>query len=183
MNWQPTLTGSSLQLRPLVEEDFDALYAAASDPFIWEQHPDRERYTLDRFRMYFRSGMDTKGALVVCDGKTGQVIGSSRFTNHDSEKSYVLVGFTFLTRENWGGERNLELKTLMLNYAFQFVEAVYFLVGKANLRSQRAMAKIGGRIVTDLKPAVAGDLVFKINKSDWDQRSANSQVFMDRLSP
>lgn len=37
---QPTLIGSTITLRPLREADFDALHAAASDPLIWEQHPD-----------------------------------------------------------------------------------------------------------------------------------------------
>lgn len=164
------LIGSSLRLRSLTEEDFDALYAAASDPLIWEQHPDRERYTLERFKEYFRSGIECKGALVVCDLKTGRIVGSSRFTDYDSEKSFVLIGFTFLCREYWGGKYNLELKTLMLDYAFQYVESVYFVVGNRNLRSQKAMGKIGGNIVTEIKPAVAGDLVFKINKTDWIQR-------------
>src|SRR5687768_14099557 len=113
MNWQPTLTGSSLKIRPLVENDFEALYEAASDPLIWEQHPDRNRYTPDRFKIYFQSALDCKGAIVVCDLKTGKIIGSSRFTDYDAEKSFVLIGYTFLTREKWGGRHNLELKTLM----------------------------------------------------------------------
>jgi RimJ/RimL family protein N-acetyltransferase len=167
MNWQPTLIGSSLQLRPLVEEDFDALYAAASDPLIWEQHPDRERYTLERFKVYFQSGIECKGALIASDLKTDKIIGCSRFTGHDVQKSFVLVGYTFLTRENWGGQRNRELKTLMLDYAFQFVESAYFVVGKTNFRSQRAMAKMGGIIVTDMKPVDSTEIVFQIKKTDW----------------
>lgn len=165
MNWQPTLTGSSLRLRPLVAEDFDELFAAASDPLIWEQHPDRHRYTLERFKIYFQSAIECKGALIVTDLNTGRVIGSSRYTDHDPGKSFVVVGYTFLTRENWGGPRNLELKTLMLNHAFQFVETVYFVVGKTNIRSQRAMAKIGG-VVTELRSTAPNEVVFQIQKGE-----------------
>src|SRR4029077_16908153 len=41
---QPTLTGKLVQLRPLRPQDFDALFSSASDPKIWEQHPDSDRY-------------------------------------------------------------------------------------------------------------------------------------------
>jgi RimJ/RimL family protein N-acetyltransferase len=163
VNWQPTLTGSSLLLRPLVEEDFDALFEAASDPLIWEQHPDRERYTLERFKIYFRSGIESKGALAVCDLKTGQIIGSSRFTDHNPEKSFVAIGYSFLKRSYWGGKFNLEMKTLMLDYAFRFVKSVYFVVGKSNFRSQQAMAKIGGIVVTEMQPSIKDEIVFKID--------------------
>lgn len=167
VNWQPTLKGPTLRIRPLAEDDFDALFAAASDPLIWEVHPDRERYTLERFRIYFQSAIESKGAIAVCDLKTSKVIGSSRFTEYDKDESFVLVGFTFLTREYWGGKSNLELKTLMLNYAFQFVDKVYFIVGQSNFRSQRAMEKIGGVRTKDLKTPKETDILFKIKKSDW----------------
>src|SRR5437667_4975649 len=50
----------------------------------------------------------------------------------------------FLARSHWGGIYNREMKQLMLRHAFQFVNSVIFLVGPQNLRSQRAMEKIGG---------------------------------------
>lgn len=40
---QPTLHGDLVSLRPLRPDDLDALYAVASDPLVWEQHPDRDR--------------------------------------------------------------------------------------------------------------------------------------------
>jgi N-acetyltransferase len=53
VNRQPTLTGDSIQVRPLREGDFDELFAAAADPLLWEQHPDTERWREDAFRAYF----------------------------------------------------------------------------------------------------------------------------------
>src|ERR1700689_604976 len=102
IHWEPTLIESTLRLRPLREGDFEALFAIASDPLIWEQHPDRERYTRERFQVYFSSGMESKGALAVIDQKTGQLIGSSRYTDYRKPTSSVEVGFTFLTRDHWG---------------------------------------------------------------------------------
>jgi len=141
---QPVLTGELLQLRPLRPEDFPDLYAVASDPLIWEQHPSKDRYQQEVFREFFRLALESGGALIAIDLKDGRVIGSSRFHGYDKEKSEIEIGWTFLARSHWGGIWNREMKQLMLRHAFQFVNSVVFLVGPKNLRSQRAMEKIGG---------------------------------------
>ena len=141
---QPVLKGALVELRPLRAEDFDELYAAGSDPLIWEQHPVKDRYTEAVFRRFFRDGLESGGALVVLDLKDGRVIGSSRFHGYDPEKSEIEIGWTFLARSNWGGVYNGEMKRLMLGHAFQFVDSVIFLIGPHNLRSQKAVERIGG---------------------------------------
>ncbi|MDL2718963.1 MAG: GNAT family N-acetyltransferase [Acidobacteriota bacterium] len=141
---QPVLQGELLSLRPLRLEDFDALYAVASDPLIWEQHPASDRYTEAVFKEFFREAMESGGALIVTDAGDGRVIGSSRFHGYDGEKGEIEIGWTFLARSHWGGVYNAEMKRLMLRHAFRFVNSVAFLVGSQNLRSQRAMEKIGG---------------------------------------
>ena len=170
MNLQPHLFCSSLILRPLVEADFSALFQAASDPLIWEQHPDRERYKKERFELYFRSGIDSGGAFVIL--KNDEIIGSSRYTELNPTKSSLEIGYSFLTREHWGKHFNLELKTLMLDYAFENIGTAYFVVGANNFRSQAAMIKIGAvkidhfdsiHIKADPKTSV----VFEIKKAQW----------------
>jgi len=141
---QPKLKGKLLELRPLREEDFDDLYAVASDPLIWEQHPARDRYQEPVFRAFFRGAMESGGAFVVIDSKHGRVIGSSRFHGYDEAKSEIEIGWTFLARTHWGGIYNREMKQLMLRHAFRFVTSVILLVGPRNLRSQKAVEKIGG---------------------------------------
>ena len=141
---QPILEGELLRLRPLRPEDWDDLYAVASDPLIWEQHPMKDRYKEEVFQGFFREALASGGTLVVIDSKDGQVIGSSRFHGYNKEKSEIEIGWTFLARSYWGGIYNKELKQLMLDHAFRFVTSVIFLVGRQNLRSQRAMEKIGG---------------------------------------
>lgn len=140
---QPILAGGLVHLRPLRPDDFDALYAVASDPLIWEQHPS-PRYKAEIFRDFFRAGIDSGGALLATDAGTGQVIGSSRFHGYDQENSEVKVGFSFLARSYWGGVYNGEMKSLMLRHAFQFVDHVVLLIAPQNLRSQKAAEKIGG---------------------------------------
>jgi RimJ/RimL family protein N-acetyltransferase len=140
---QPTLEGELLRLRPLQPEDWDDLYAVASDPLIWEQHPKKDRYKEEIFREFFREALESRGALIVIDSKDGRVIGSSRFHGYDKDKSEIEIGWTFLTRSHWGGLYNREMKQLMLRHAFRFVKSVVFLVGPENWRSQRALEKIG----------------------------------------
>jgi RimJ/RimL family protein N-acetyltransferase len=141
---QPVLQGTLLSLRPLRADDFDELFAVASDPLIWEQHPARERYKEDVFREFFREGLESGGALLALDLKDGRMIGSSRFHGYDEQASEIEIGWTFLARSYWGGVYNPEMKRLMLEHAFKFVKNVVFLVGPQNFRSQKAVEKIGG---------------------------------------
>jgi RimJ/RimL family protein N-acetyltransferase len=141
---QPTLEGELLSLRPFRPEDFHDLCAVASDPLIWEQHPASDRYKEEVFKEFFREALASGGALTATDSRDGRVIGSSRFHGYDREKSEIEIGWTFLARSHWGGIYNREMKQLMLRHAFRFVKSVVFLVGPENLRSQRAMEKIGG---------------------------------------
>ena len=141
---QPTLKGDLVNLRPLRAEDFDDLFAVASDPLIWEQHPRWDRYQAEPFKEFFRVAMESGGALIVTDTTNGRIIGSSRFAGYNLERSEIEIGWTFLARSHWGGPYNREMKQLMLRHAFQFVNNVVFLVGQQNFRSQKAMEKIGG---------------------------------------
>ena len=140
---QPNLKGELIELRPLTSEDWDDLFSVASDPLIWEQHPESDRYKEDVFKIFFREALESRGAFVIID-KSGRIIGSTRFYGYDPEKSEIEIGWTFLARKYWGGRYNRELKQLMLDHAFKFVESVIFYVGENNIRSQKATEKIGG---------------------------------------
>jgi N-acetyltransferase len=163
--FQPTLKGELLQLRPLRPEDFDDLFAVASDPLIWEQHPVKERYREEVFQEFFRDALESGGSLIAIDSKDGQVIGSSRFHGYDEAKSEIEIGWTFLARSHWGGIYNREMKQLMLQHAFQFVNRVIFLIGVRNLRSQRAMEKIGGlRVGSRLDAGDRESFVYQVTR-------------------
>jgi RimJ/RimL family protein N-acetyltransferase len=140
---QPHLKSELIELRPLTSEDWDDLFAVASDPLIWEQHPESDRYKEEVFKIFFREALESGGAFVVIDKQTQQIIGSTRFYGYDPEKSEIEIGWTFLARKYWGGRYNAEMKRLLLDHAFKFVESVIFFVGEKNFRSQKAMEKIG----------------------------------------
>jgi N-acetyltransferase len=169
---QPTLTGELVELRPLRADDFDGLYAAASDPRVWEQHPESDRYTRDVFQRYFDGAMASGGAFAAVDRATGRIIGSSRYQGYDEAAGEIEIGWTFLERAFWGGTYNGEMKRLMLDHAFRFVDRVVFLVGPANIRSQRAMEKIGG-VRDGLRSNAVGreSVVFLITRSGYEERA------------
>lgn len=140
---QPHLKGELIELRPLKPADWDELFAVASDSLIWEQHPEHDRYRENVFKVFFKEALECGGAFVIIDRKIQQIIGSTRFYGCDPEKSEIEIGWTFLARKYWGGRYNAEMKRLLLNHAFKFVERVVFFVGENNVRSQKAMEKVG----------------------------------------
>ena len=143
-DYQPVLKGDLVELRPLRRDDHAELYAVAADPLIWAQHPVGNRHEEAVFRGFFEEALASGGALVVIENESRRIIGSSRFHGYDRERSEVEIGWTFLARSYWGGRYNGEMKRLMLEHAFRFVRSVVFLVGPENIRSQRAVEKIGG---------------------------------------
>ena len=167
---QPRLTGKLVELRPLRPEDLAALYAVAADPLLWEQHPARNRHEEAVFREFFSEALASGGALLVTDTRTQRVIGSSRFHGYREETSTVEIGWTFLARSHWGGSYNGELKRLMLRHAFRFVASVVFMVSPENLRSRRALEKIGG--VLEPEPDSEGRLVYRITAAAFARRRA-----------
>ena len=167
---QPVLEGVLLQLRPLRKDDFDELYAVASDPELWAQHPANDRWREDVFQEFFLDALAGKGALVIIDKATGRIIGSSRYHGYTADNDEVEIGWTFLDRSHWGGTCNRELKQLMLAHAFNFVEHVIFHVGVTNWRSQRAMEKIGGQRIGTRPDAAGNDsYTYRISKPDFDR--------------
>jgi RimJ/RimL family protein N-acetyltransferase len=166
---QPHLVGNLLEVRPLRPEDWEALFAVASDPLIWEQHPAHDRYKEEVFKDFFREALESGGAFVVIDRKTESIIGSSRYFGFDPDKQEIEIGWTFLARSYWGGKYNGQLKRLMLDHAFRFVENVVFVIGPSNFRSQKAVEKIGGvminrRRTTNLRGETVEHVAYRIKR-------------------
>lgn len=142
-DFQPTLAGPRVTVRPLRPDDWPGMFAAASDPEIWVQHPAPDRYLEPVFREYFDGALASGSAFTFIDNRSKAIIGSSRYHGYDAVASEIEIGWTFLTRACWGGSYNAEIKRLMLAHAFRFVDTVVFWVGAGNMRSRQAMLKIG----------------------------------------
>ena len=167
---QPTLVGESVIVRPLQTEDWAEMFAAASDPLIWELHPQKDRYKEQVFKEFFGEAIKSKSAFAFVEKKTASIIGSSRYYGYEPERSEIEIGWTFLVRKHWGGATNRQVKKLMLDHAFTFVNTVVFWVGEQNWRSQHAMEKIGGIRRSGLAFRRSGGgphVVFEITKTNY----------------
>lgn len=142
--FQPTLAGARITVRPIATTDWASMFAAAADPEIWKQHPAHDRYTERVFREYFDGAIECGSAFAFVDRENRKIFGSSRYHGFDPVTREIEIGWTFLARDYWGGSYNSEIKQLMLEHAFQFVDTVVFWVGETNARSRRAMEKVGG---------------------------------------
>ena len=175
INWQPAnLQNDFVKLCPLQPGDFEELYLVASDPLIWEQHPNKNRYQREAFQIYFEGAVKSGSAFIVYDNKTNETIGSSRFYEYDSNTKTVAIGYTFLARDHWGTTYNNALKSLMLNYAFNFAEHVIFHIGASNIRSQKAIAKLGAKKTGEAEMEYYGEanrlnFVYQIEKVTWNK--------------
>ncbi len=157
---QPTLEGPRVTVRPMIAEDWEHMYAIAVDPLLWEQHPAKNRYEEVQFREYFEAAMASKSAFTFIEKENGSIIGSSRHHGYDSDKREIEISWSFLGRDYWGGHYNGEIKQLMLKHAFTFVETGVFWVGADNLRSRKAVEKIGGKLRDGIQQRSHGDELF-----------------------
>lgn len=158
MNIQPNhLNNNRILLEPLQVAHFEELYAVASDPLIWEQHPNPNRYQKEVFKSFFEGAMASGGAFIIRNSDSGKAVGSSRFYDYSRINDEIKIGYTFFSRDCWGQGINKEAKTLMLNYAFIYVEKVIFHVGAQNIRSQLAMEKMGAQKMGEAIVAYYGE--------------------------
>jgi N-acetyltransferase len=169
---QPLLRSEHLVLRPLLPADREPLWAVARDPLLWDQHPDQTRHDRAGFERFFEAALAGR-ALAVEDRRTGRVIGSTRYYEWDPARREVAIGFTFIARDCWGGPANREMKQLLVDHAAPHADRVWFHVGKHNLRSRRAMEKIGGRLVFEGQRPQHDELIdfvyYLIEPANWDR--------------
>jgi RimJ/RimL family protein N-acetyltransferase len=167
------LESDLIKLVPLTEYDFERLYEVASDPLIWEQHPSSDRYKREVFESYFNGAKSSSSAFLIINKLTDKIIGSTRFYDYKPENLSVAIGYTFLAREYWGGQYNKIVKKMLLDYAFQFVDKVFFHIGPTNIRSQKAILKIGATKVGeyDLNSSGQNHYEYLIRKEDWDVKN------------
>ena len=172
INIQPTLENENVILHPLQDKDFDDLYAVASDPKIWEQHPNKDRCKIEVFKVFFDGAMQSKGAFKILNKASGHVMGSTRFYDHNLEENSISIGYTFYGREYWGKGFNHSVKSLMLDYIFQFVSKVHFHIGAENIRSQIAIGRLGTTKIDEQEIAYFGEqaklnYIYCLTKEEW----------------
>lgn len=169
---QPVLENENVKLVPLKESDFEKLYEVASDPKIWEQHPNKDRYKKEIFRTFFEGAILSEGAFLIVDKDSEEIAGSTRYYAFDEDENSIFIGYTFYATKFWGSKMNPQVKKLMLDYIFRYVDLVKFHVGKDNARSRKAMERLGGELKGEISVAYFGEddrinVEYWITKENW----------------
>ncbi|MBN8444466.1 MAG: GNAT family N-acetyltransferase [Gammaproteobacteria bacterium] len=177
LDLQAHLIGNTIKLIPLQADHWSSLMQAASDPLIWQLHPEPLRYLPEVFQSVFAGGLKSGGAFLICDKLTDEVLGTTRYYDFDAKNKAVAIGYTFLVRSRWGGATNTELKQLMLAHTFAAVETVWFHVGENNLRSRRAVEKLGAIYQRTEQESASGQIrptvFYALTKANWQQSVLN----------
>ncbi|MBP2548983.1 RimJ/RimL family protein N-acetyltransferase [Neorhizobium galegae] len=168
---QPSLQGPSIAIRPLRHDDWDGLFAAAGHPAVWAGHPASDRYTREKFEPYFGLLLESGGTVAVIDRAKQAIIGCSRYYLAPDRQDSLSIGYTFINHEYWGGRTNFELKRLMLDHAFEHYDEVWFHIAPTNIRSQKAVAKLGAEnmyeTVLNLSGVPAPAFCFRLGRNAW----------------
>jgi RimJ/RimL family protein N-acetyltransferase len=174
----PELRDERVTLVSLVHEDFDELYQAASDPLIWEQHPNKDRWKKENFSNYFEGAISSQCAFKIIDNETQKVIGSTRIYDYNPSNKSILIGYTFIIREFWGTGVNHHVKHMLISHLFSQklmdIEHIDFHIGANNVRSQISITRIGAKKIGEIEVAYYGEpsklnYVYRITKQLYIQ--------------
>jgi N-acetyltransferase len=157
VNLQPVLENEVLRMQPLQPDDLEALYLVGSDPLIWEQHPNKNRWQKPDFENYFKGAVESGSAFLISNSRTGETIGCTRYYDYNETEKSILIGYTFIARQYWGRQFNTAMKKLMVNHAFGFADTVLFHIGAYNIRSQTAIGRIGAVKKREIPVAYYGE--------------------------
>jgi RimJ/RimL family protein N-acetyltransferase len=185
-----------IRLRFLTEHHRDALRPLAKDDRIWEYTKTlmvTDTYD-QQFDNYFEEALALakKGgqAYVIYDAVTDAVIGMTRVYDVDHRSGRATIGHTWYIPAVWGRIHNKACKQLLLEYLFETLgfARVAFTVKSQNLRSQKALQKIGAtregilrryELRNDGTPS--DQHVFSILSEEWPDRKQKLRELVHSL--
>jgi RimJ/RimL family protein N-acetyltransferase len=155
----PTLQDEKVIMTPLKQEDFNDLWELSSHIEVWEQHPAKERATIEGFTDFFNDSLHARSSYAIRN-QNGEMVGMSSYYEYDDYHSFISIGFTFFGVNFWGKGYNPHVKKLMIDYAFDGIEVnhVIFHVDENNFRSQNALDKMGIKKINDVHTIKRGDV-------------------------
>jgi N-acetyltransferase len=192
----PSLKGTFVQLEALSKSQIDVLRRLAYDERIWEF---TKTLLLNdsfdaQFDKYITTALDPNGigmqrSFVIRDAATGEAMGMTRFYHIEPEHKRLKIGYTWYLPKYWGQVHNKECKLLLLQYVFETLgfRRVEFEVAHQNIRSQKAVEKIGGVREGMLRKhtqrpdgEIRHTVVFSIIDDEWPQTKAALQSLIGR---
>ena len=183
------LQSKHVSLEFLLPEHTEELRILAKDDRIWEFTKTLlidEKYD-QRFDEYISLALDNKAlegqvAFVIRRVTDRSIIGMTRYYGIDEKNKRLNIGYTWYIPSVWGKVYNKECKLLLLSYAFENLNfnRVGFEVAHQNIRSQKAVEKIGGvkegvlRKYAQRPDGISRDtFVFSIINDEWPETKNN----------
>ena len=165
------LEDETIKLVQVEKKHFSDLYNVAKDPKLWDQHNAKDRWQKEIFSKFFNKGLDNEnGLLAIIDKKNNEIIGSTRYYPH---KEKLSIGYTFISRKYWGTSTNFQVKKLMLDHAYQFTDEIYFHIWSNNIRSQKAVQKLGAEYLGSWdEPDQRNHLTYILKKTVWNKKKS-----------
>ncbi|MEK3685342.1 GNAT family N-acetyltransferase [Paenibacillus sp. FSL R10-2736] len=186
------LEGGVIRLVPLMEEHKPELVKVLNDPLIWE-------YTWRRITTEEQVGQLIDAALmnkakgtdipfVIIEQASGRIAGTTRIMHLDRTHRNAEIGCTWISSDYWRTAVNTESKLLLLQYCFEGLGLirVNFSIVSTNLRSQRAVERIGAvregvlrkqRLTSDGK--VMDNALYSIIDDEWPAVKANLDYLLN----
>jgi RimJ/RimL family protein N-acetyltransferase len=183
------LKGKYVNLELLKADDIPELRSLAKNEAIWEYTRTlliNDTYD-QQFDNYIQAALDERStggqvSFVMRDAVTHQIMGMTRYYKIEPAHKRLSIGYTWYLPAYWGKVHNKECKLLLLQYAFEQLhyQRVEFEVAHQNLRSQKAVEKIGGvREALLRKHGLHADgtirhtCVFSIIDEEWPEKKQN----------
>ncbi len=147
------LEGSKALLVPLEAAYIDELYEYGKDESLWTHYTFREMKTYGRFKDFIMASVNATEAGVneftfcIIDKQTGKAVGTTSFLDIQPASKSLEIGRTWVAKHLHGTGFNVECKYLLLKYCFETLGLirVFFKTDSNNIRSQKAMEKIGAK--------------------------------------
>jgi len=192
------LRGQYVYLETLQPKHMDFLKSLARDARLWEY---TKTLLLDetfdyQFEKYMQAAFDDRAtggqhSFVIRQTSDDAIIGMTRYYKIEPVHKRLSIGFTWYIPDVWGKVYNKECKLLLLQYAFEELhfQRVEFEVAHQNVRSQKAVEKIGGVHEARLRKhglhadgTVRDTIVFSIIDDEWPEKKAALQQLVQQES-
>ncbi|MFM0008524.1 GNAT family protein [Paraburkholderia dipogonis] len=190
---QPTLTGKTVELRPLQRDHAQGLLDAAADGQLWNM-----KLTVvpgpGSIDSYIATALEGRAAgtvmpFVIVRRDTGALVGSTRFWKIDRVNRKLEIGHTWLSESVQRSAVNTEAKYLLLCHAFEAMQCVrvQFTTDELNEKSRAAILRIGAkqegvvrheRIMPDGRKR--NSVRFSIIDEEWDEVKAMLEAKLAR---
>jgi RimJ/RimL family protein N-acetyltransferase len=188
MNLQPvTLEGPTLRLEPLSPEHVPSLWShVGPETFLHMLEVPRDA-SYEAFEGWMRYCLQLQDSLLwaLVVRETGEAVGVSGYLEIRPRHRGLEIGRTWIGRSHQGTRVNPESKYLLLGHAFEDLEAlrVQLKTDLNNLRSQRAIEKLGARregvlrkYQTRSNGYVRDTVVYSILAEEWPEVKARLEA-------